>query len=56
MRVPERIEARLYPEITPVNTFRLLFRELFDAELELLPDRTYFSSYRDPLDFEDVTL
>jgi hypothetical protein len=31
----------LYPSITPVNTFRLLFDLYFDADLELLPDDNY---------------
>ena len=31
----------LYPEITPVNTFRLIFNSYFDADLELLPDKIY---------------
>lgn len=31
----------LYPSITPVNTFRLLFNLYFDAGLELLPDDNY---------------
>lgn len=34
----------LYDEITPVNTFRLILNEYFDAGLELLPDRTFFMS------------
>jgi hypothetical protein len=31
----------LYPTITPVNVFRLLFDDYFDARLPLLPDRNY---------------
>jgi hypothetical protein len=34
----------LYDEISPVNTFRLILNEYFDAGLELLPDRTFFMS------------
>jgi hypothetical protein len=30
------------PAVTPVNTFRLIFREYFGAELELLDDRTFY--------------
>lgn len=26
-----------------VNTFRVVFNECFDAEIELLPDRSYYS-------------
>ena len=31
----------LYPEITPVNTFRVLLNRFFGADLALLEDRTY---------------
>jgi hypothetical protein len=54
-RVPESVERKLYSGITPVNTFRLLFAELFGADLALLPDRTYYSWYTAPFDFVDVT-
>ncbi len=37
------IDAEEIPmTITPVNTFRLLFSHYFDAEIELLPDRTFY--------------
>jgi hypothetical protein len=38
---PGLASTGLYPEITPVNTFRLLFDDYFDADLPLLPDRNY---------------
>jgi hypothetical protein len=28
----------LYPSLSPVNTFRMIFNKYFDAELEILPD------------------
>jgi hypothetical protein len=31
-----------YPSISPVNTFRLVFNQYFDAGLDLLPDRSIF--------------
>ena len=31
----------LYPEITPVNSFRVLFNRFFDTRLPLLEDKTY---------------
>ena len=34
----------LYDEISPVNTFRVILNEYFSANLELLPDRTFFMS------------
>jgi len=31
----------LYPTMTPVNTFRLIFNKYFGADLDLLPDKNY---------------
>jgi hypothetical protein len=36
-------EDMLYPEITPVNTFRLLFNRVFGTDYELLEDVTHLS-------------
>ena len=33
---------RLYPSISPVNTFRLIFNHYFGTDLKLLEDRNYF--------------
>ncbi len=40
--VPEAVKQRLYENITPVNSFRLIFSGLFGADYPLLPDRSYF--------------
>jgi len=45
----------LYPSITPVNTFRLIFNIYFGADYKLLEDRNYFSAWRYPYKFFDVT-
>jgi hypothetical protein len=34
---------KLYPSISPVNSFRLIFDEYFGANYPLLPDLTYYS-------------
>jgi hypothetical protein len=39
--LPDNGNARLYPTISPVNTFRLIFDEYFGANYPLLPDITY---------------
>jgi hypothetical protein len=46
----------LYPQISPVNTFRVVLNGYFGARLPLLPDRVYrhVSDLR-PYAFEDVT-
>jgi hypothetical protein len=44
----------LYPTITPVNTFRLVFNTYFGQNLPLLPDVSYYSSYDDMFAFTQV--
>ncbi len=41
----------LYPSITPVNTFRLIFNYYFGMNLPLLEDKIYFSGYSKPYKF-----
>ena len=53
--VPEAVRAKLYPGITPVNTFRVLLSAQFGDDLPLLPDTSYFSFSKDPYDLQDVT-
>jgi len=45
----------MYPSITPVNTFRLIFNAYFGTDLKLLPDISYFSNWDNPYGFTDVT-
>ncbi len=40
---------------TPVNLFRYLFNALFDAKLEILPDKAFFTPVKEPFVFYDVT-
>lgn len=40
---------------TPVNLFRYLFNALFDAKLEILPDKEFFTPIREPFVFYEVT-
>ena len=44
--LPKHVEDHLYPSITPVNSFRLLFTEYFDLDFPLLPDRSYFTTHK----------
>ena len=46
---------KLYPEITPVNTFRVIFDQYFGADLPLLEDKNYFSLWNTPYEFIEVT-
>jgi hypothetical protein len=41
--------------MTPVNTFRLVLNEYFDADLPLLPNRAFYSDYgKTPYIFKEV--
>ena len=42
----------LYPSISPVNSFRLIFNKYFNMNFELLPDQTYYSTQDDPYNFK----
>jgi hypothetical protein len=48
-------ETRLYPGITPVNTFRVIFNHYFDTHLQLFDDKSYFSTADRPYAFMDVS-
>jgi len=45
----------LYPTLSPVNSFRIIFNSYFGTDLELLPDRTYYSSWRMMEEMADVS-
>ena len=45
----------IYNEITPVNTFRIIFNFYFGADNEVLKDKSFFSNYDQPYKFNDVT-
>ena len=47
-------KAGLYPLITPVNTFRLLFQTYFGEDLKLLEDVSYYSEYPEAYQFEII--
>jgi len=44
-------EQLLYPHISPVNTFRLIFNLYFGGHYALLKDTAYFSYYSRPYEF-----
>jgi hypothetical protein len=45
----------LYDSISPVNSFRVVLNAYFGTGLDLLPDRSYFSTWPQPYRFVDVT-
>jgi hypothetical protein len=52
--LPDGGEEKLYPTITPVNTFRLIFNIYFGMEYALLPDKVYASPDESRYDFSLV--
>ena len=52
---PDRDYDNLSPEITPVNTFRVIFNQYLGTDLELLEDRSFYSTWQRPYRFVDVT-
>lgn len=53
--VPEKMKGKLYPTISPVNSFRMLFTECFGEKFELLPERHYIGWYNDRFKLRDAT-
>jgi hypothetical protein len=45
-------DQSLSTTLTPVNNFRLVFDQYFGADLDLLPDNSYFSLYNSPFDMQ----
>jgi len=52
---PDQKYDLLYPSITPVNSFRVIFNTFFGTNLPLLEDKNYYASYASPYRFEDIT-
>ena len=40
--VPDGADIGLYPSVSSVNIFRLIFNHYFDTRYEILPDKFYF--------------
>ena len=40
--LPGNGKQLLYESITPVNSFRIVFNHYFDADYELLEDKSYY--------------
>jgi len=45
--LPEGGNTLIYPEISPVNTFRVVLNRYFGANYDLLPDIYYYASFED---------
>jgi len=49
--LPDGGDELLYPSISPVNTFRVIFNYYFGGEYELLEDVAHFSKYSRQFEF-----
>jgi len=49
--LPDGADQSLYPSITAVNTFRVIFNKFFGGNYKLLEDVSYYSIYSAPFDF-----
>jgi hypothetical protein len=52
---PNRDHRGPYQDITPVNSFRVVFNTSFGARFEVLSDRSNYSTWSEPYQFLDVT-
>jgi hypothetical protein len=52
--LPGKDESVIYVDISPVNTFRVIFNEFFGANYPLLEDVSYFSTYQDLYSFRII--
>ena len=53
--LPGKKKNRLYPTITPVNSFPLIFNTYFGGKFKLQEDRIYFSGWNTPYQITNVT-
>jgi len=53
--LPRGGTSKLYPTITPVNTFRIILNYYFGMNYKVLEDKSYFSTWNHPYKFIDVT-
>jgi hypothetical protein len=53
--LPGDCEADLYDQVSPVNTFRIIFNSCFGAEYPRLEDESYFSTMARPYSLQLVT-
>jgi hypothetical protein len=52
--LPDKNYNELYPSISPVNSFRLIFNKYFNTKYDLLEDRSFFSTWTRPYDFFEI--
>ena len=51
---PDGGEEALYPTITPVNFFRIVFDHYFEMDFDLLEDKSYYSERLNRYQLEEI--
>ncbi len=51
---PDQDYSRLYPTISPINSFRVVLNQFFGGTYALIPDHHYYSTWSYPFNFVDV--
>ena len=54
--LPEGGNQGLYENITPVNSFRIIFNNYFGGSFALLEDQSFFSDHAAIYDFVEVPI
>ena len=52
---PDRDYDEIYDDMTPINTFRIVFNKFFNADFQILDDEMYFQFRDDSERFSNVT-
>lgn len=52
---PDHDYSMLSKDISPVNTFRVIYNKYFGKNMPLLPNRSYYATWKYPYQFRDVT-
>ena len=47
-KLPQYCDANLYPSISPVNSFRMVFNSCFGTEFDLLEDKVFYTTNSGP--------
>jgi len=53
--LPFGVKNRHYEDVTPVNSFRIIFNRYFGTNFKLLEDRSYYAPFHFPYRLTDVT-
>lgn len=52
---PKEISSKFYTGISPVNTFRIIFNELFNSRMTLLKDKSFLVTDMPPFKYTEVS-